>query len=160
MVGIGMTAKGNIGVAKGAAGIVGQMYFARNVKRPVVRPQSFDDEENLSTPILMIERKPTIQHVLFARQNQIPVQVSTLSSHSPLEEAVYQIDRKVFRKGLKKAAKISRFFAERAASSQKSSGWKVYEIRTAFDASISGALDLVTLAGAVTAEIYAFNENF
>jgi hypothetical protein len=159
-VGIGMTARGNIGLVRGGAGIVGQLFFSRNVKRPTVRPQSFDDEESSDHRMLIIERKPIMRHLLFARQNHIPVQINSLNEKSPLEEAVYQIDRKVFRKGLKKAAKISQFFAERAATTNQSSGWKVYELRTGFDLSISGMLDLVTLAGAVSAEIFSFNENF
>jgi len=158
-MGIGISAKGNVGIAKGSAGIVGQIYFTRNVERPKVRPQSIDDDE-LDHPILMIERRPMMQHVLFAQQNQIPVKLNSASENNPIKEAVYQVDRKAFRKGLKKAANIGQFFAERASKNSQSSGWKIYELRTSFDASISGELDLVTLAGAVTAQIAFFNENF
>lgn len=157
-MGIGITAKGNIGVVKGAAGIVGQIYFTRDVKRPVVRPRTADlvvTEE----PLYIIEKQPSVEHLNWATKNGVTFDTAVSPMGLGFEEAVYKVDRQVFRKGLKKAAKIGRFFARRAAS-VRPGAWKIYELRTAFDTSIGGALDMVTLAGTTTAQISMFNENF
>jgi hypothetical protein len=150
-LGIGVSAKGNIGVVKGAAGLVGQIYFTRNVDRPVVRRiESVSDE-----PIHVIERHPSPEHLKFAEGQAIPF----ARMEDAMDEVVYKVDRANFRRGLKKAAKIADFFADRAAQA-KSGSWKIYELRTAFDSSVSGDFELVTIGGNVTAQVAFFNHNF
>lgn len=157
-IGLGVSAKGDIGVVKGSAGIVGQIYFTRNVNRPIVRPHSFMSTEK-ENPILVIERNPTPAHLHFAVKNKIAFETSSTKSSNGFAEVIYKLDRQKFRKGITKAAKIGLFFAERAAKTHFKS-WKIYELRTAFDASVSGSLDLVTLAGSATAQISFFNQKF
>ena len=152
-MGIGVSAKGNIGVMKGSVGVVGQIYFTRDVKRPTKYPKThFNDE-----PILIIERNPTPNHIMFAQSTGSNFELSETTDH--IKEAIYKVNRENFRKGLKKAAKISKFFIDRAAK-QKGEGWKIFELRTAFDASVSGELDMAIIQGAVTAQINFFNQNF
>ncbi len=157
-MGIGITVKGNIGVVKGAAGVVGQIYFTRHVERPKLRPPT-TQYATVEPTIFVIERNPSQDTLNFAVKNNISLETNSVSGGSIFEEAVYKLDRKVFRKGIMKAAKISKFFADRVHK-VKPGAWKVYELRTAFDASISGGLDVVTLVGSVTAQISMFNQNF
>ncbi len=170
-MGIGISVKGNIGIVKGSAGVVGQIYFNRNVERPhlyPIRKQILSLKEEEVPPLLIIERHPAPEHLILASNLGLPMEVystkkraidSSDENQEGFEEAVYRLERKKFRKGLKKAAKIGAFFAKRAAE-VKTKNWKIYELRTAFDASISGGLDLVTLVGSATAQISMFNENF
>jgi hypothetical protein len=158
-MGIGISAKGNIGVVKGAATVVGQIYFTRDIKRPQVRPRTQSLEIAEEEPLFIIEKHPTQEHLHWAKTNGVQFETASNSLGLGFEEAVYKVDRKVFRKGLKRAAKINQFFARRAAR-LKSRAWKIFELRTAFDASIGGQLDLVTLAGSTTAQISMFNEKF
>lgn len=157
-MGIGITVKGNIGVVKGAAGLVGQIYFNRNVDRPKVRPPS-TKAVDLAGPIYMIEHRPSAETLAFAAKNNIQFETQSKNDSSIFEEAIYKLDRKVFRNGIFKAAKVSQFFAERAGKLTPGA-WKVYELRSAFDGSIAGGLDVVTLVGSVTAQVSMFNENF
>lgn len=162
-MGIGVSAKGNIGVVKGSTGVVGQIYFTRDIKRPVKNPKPIATTTH--DELLMIQREPTSQEINFADLKHINYEINSLKhsgnqlTSNPITEAVYKVNRENFRNGLKKAAKVSEFFARRAAK-QKSAGWKIYELRTAFDGSISGELTMATLQGAVTAQLNFFNKNF
>lgn len=155
-VGIGISAKGNIGVVKGSAGLVGQVYFQRAVPRPVVHPRP-PRQLALSTQAWnVIEKAPPQAHLSYANAHHIAYESSP---HDGFEEVVYKVDRNKFRKGLKRAAKIANFFAKRAVNASIGS-WKIYEMRTAFDSSIGGELDLVTLTGSATTQVAFFNQNF
>lgn len=156
-MGIGITAKGNIGVVKGAASIVGQIYFTRHVERPIVRPRTLE-LNNSEEPIEFIDRNPKANELAWAQQNGISYEMQPKAAKD-FTEVVYKIERKKFRQGLIKTAKIGGFFAKRA-SRVKPGSWRIYELRTAFDASIGGTFDLVTLAGTGTAQISMWNEKF
>jgi hypothetical protein len=159
-MGIGVSVKGNIGVVKGAAGVVGQIYFTREVTRPKVRPPAVKTASlSVEEPLYIIDRNPNQETLDFAVRNNSFLELNAAKDENGFEEALYKLDRKVFRKGILKAAKIGKFFAKRA-SKVKAKNWKVYELRTGFDASISAGLDLVTLAGTATAQISLFNQNF
>lgn len=157
-VGLGISVRGNIGMVRGTAGLVGQIYFSRNVERPKVRPPAIKMALS-DNPILIIERNPSADTVNFALKNNIKVETTPGKDSGIFDEAVYKMDRKAYRKGIFKAARIGKFFANRASKVQFKS-WKIYELRTAFDASLSGGLDIVTLAGTGTAQISFFNQNF
>jgi len=162
-MGVGVSVKGNIGVVKGSAGVVGQIYFTRHIEKPKVYPlpeKTMNLAMSEESPILIIERNPSQEHLKYATQNKLMLENNTSDENeNGLEEAVYRLERKKFRKGLQKAAKIGAYFAKRA-SLAKVKSWKIYELRTGFDASISGGLDLVTIVGSATAQISMFNENF
>lgn len=156
-MGLGISIKGNIGLIKGSAGVVGQIYFTRDVARPVVRKPKLMTNST-EEYITLIERNPSENHKQFALNNQIPFETN-ISEDSGFEEVIYKFNRQQFRNGIKKAAHIGEFFAERASKVEVQS-WKIYELRTALDMSISGVLDLVTLVGSGTAQISFFNQNF
>jgi hypothetical protein len=152
-MGIGVSAKGDIGLVKGSAGIVGQIYFTRNASRPKVNPKPGNGIMAKSiTPLYLIEKNASTKHHQYAQMHKVHFVKQS-------DDTLFEIDRDVFRKGLTKAAGIGSFFAERAANANAGS-WKVFELRVAFDSSLSGELDLVTLTGAVTAQIAFFNRNF
>lgn len=157
-IGLGISIKGNIGVVKGSAGIVGQIYFTRNVDRPIVRPSKLVESE-LDDSFFVIERNPSKENLELAKASSIEVESNSFSGESTFEEAVYKVGRKNFQKSLKKAAKISNFFAKRAKKANFKS-WRLYELRTAFDTSLGGTLGLATLTGSVTAQISFFNQGF
>lgn len=166
-MGIGISVKGNIGLIKGSAGVVGQIYFTRHTERPKLYP--IPEKEKIyahtlsqahpSTPLLIIEKKPTPEHLRFATQNKMLLETSEPDDEGGFGEAIYRLERDRFLKGLQKAAMISAYFAKRATQSQFKN-WKVYELRSAFDASISGGFDLVTIVGSATAQVSMFNTNF
>lgn len=170
-MGIGISAKGKFGVVKGGAGIVGQIYFTRDVKRPVKYPKPVTKlvAEN-DSPIYLIEQNPSESHLDFAKKSGVPFELAVLSHEGegfvdPIKEAVYKLNRTAFRNGLKRAAKITKFFAERAVKQSETKidekgKWKIFELRTAFDASVGGELSMATLTGNATAQIAFFNQKF
>jgi hypothetical protein len=81
-------------------------------------------------------------------------------SPSPLAKE----DGSEFKKGLDRAFKIAAVFARGArkaeARSKPSRHWKVYEMRAAFDISLTEKLGLAEVGGVGTAEVNFYNENF
>ena len=138
-VGVGFTAEGDIGIVKTGSSITGHVYFTSNVKKPSVNP----------TP------RP------FAAMIDVSGLDLNVPEVTPLiaENRVRFVDGKKFVKGLKKAAKLGGFFAKRASKS-KSGKWKIFEIKTSFDLSLSGKVGLATVGGVGTAEINFYNMNF
>ncbi len=124
-VGLGITAKGNVGVAKAVGTLTGHLYFARDVSKPVVHPKPTEGGEML----------------LVTNENDFG-----------------KIDRRAFRKGLRKALRIGRFFARHA--DQARGKWKIHELRTGFDLSLGGKTGIVTVGGVASTEISFYNENF
>lgn len=157
-VGLGISVKGNIGIIKGSAGLVGQLYFTRNVQKPMVRPRSYNLALNEDAPLYVIERHPAQNQLEYAAKNNLLLALNKKQG-TGFEEAVYKFNREKFRKSLAKTARIGKFFAERATKAHVNN-WKVYEFRMALDTSISGTLSLVTLAGNTTSQISFFNEKF
>lgn len=163
-MGVGISAKGEIGVVKGSAGVVGQIYFTRDVKRPKKNPKPSLSLIAENSDLSLIEYNPPQNHIEFAKSHGSKLEINLIKSNhfissDPITEVVYKVNRNNFRNGLKRAAKISEFFAKRA-STQKREGWKIFELRTAFDASVSGELPLATIVGSVTAQIAFFNQKF
>ena len=73
-MGLGISVKGNVGLVKGSAGVVGQIYFTRDVKRPTVYPRLLALDEGSSddeSPIFLIERNPTLAHLETANQHKV-----------------------------------------------------------------------------------------
>jgi hypothetical protein len=127
-VGLGISAKGNVGVAKAAGTLTGHLYFSRDVTKPVVHPKP---SEGGATMNLISDAGP---------QNVIP------------------IDRQAFRRGLRKALRIGRFFARHADKARGK--WKIHELRTAFDLSFGGKTGVVTVGGVAATEISFYNLKF
>ena len=79
-VGLGMTAKGDIGVVKATAGLIGDVYFSRDVAKPKVHSPEFEQElATLPSTINVIEdaKAPNAQmHETFAKVNSIAMEHS------------------------------------------------------------------------------------
>lgn len=157
-IALGITAEGNIGAIKGNAGAFGHLMFLNQTPMPVVHPikpkvaDTNGANENLK-PLTVIEYNSSSNHQEFATLNNIPFKVNKE------KEAQFQVDRKKFRKGLMRAVKMGQFFA-RKGEKVEAKKWKLFLLRTSFDLSLSGGLDLVTLGGTASAEMSFFNMNF
>jgi len=161
-VGIGLTAGGNIGLARGAGSVVGHLNFSKDIQRPMIhRPYLITAAAPVNAPssVRMVEQNPTESHLDFADVSHIPNRVVFLRSGRPEKQAIYQIQSERFQKGLVKAFKIASSFAK-PASKLTSSKWKVYEMRTGFELSIAGDVGLVNLNGVAVVEASLYNERF
>lgn len=127
-VGLGITKKGNVGVAKASGALTGHLYFSRDVKKPVVRPKPLAAGDSI---LLVDDAK---------------------------EDRTRKVERRVFRKGLKKALRIGRFFARRASKNRGK--WRIYELRTGFELSYGGKTGIAKVNGLAATEIAFYNQNF
>ncbi len=155
---LGISFKGMLGLVKGAAGVSGHIYLSRDVKKPTIRPRIMNLIPQ-DVPLYIIERNPTKDHINFAKQNNLLFDANLDDTDNRFEEAVYKFSREKFRYGLQKTAEVGKFFAERAAKAESNS-WKVYELKLGLDASISGVLDLITIAGTASGQMAFYNQNF
>ncbi|MBI3543661.1 MAG: hypothetical protein HY075_10355 [Deltaproteobacteria bacterium] len=146
-VGVGASAKGDVGIVKATASMMGQIYFARDVKKPLVNPP-----RPASGYVNLIEDCVSQRHLQFASDNGI-------AADSSFDQVVYKIDRARFRNGVAKALGMGGFFARRA-SNATSKHWKIFEMRPAFDLSLTGSLGVVTVGGLASVEICFYNQNF
>jgi hypothetical protein len=162
-VGLGMSAKGDIGITKSSASLIGQVYFSRDVAKPKVNPKfalaAFNYVGTGSEPgtINLIESTTAPKselHQRFARANGFGMMVETTGN-----QVVYKVDRSRMRKGLQRAAQMGQFFGKHSATSSKGK-WKVFEMRTAVDLSLTGKVGLTEVAGLATAEINFYNQSF
>ncbi len=158
-VSLGMSANGTIGVAKGNVGVFGHMNFINNTPVPKVFPvapkvANLEVEEQDLPPLIVIEKYPSEQHLQFSDLNLIAYSLS-----KDKKEAHFKVDRKAFRKGLMRAVQMGQFFAK-VGQSKDPRKWKVFQLKTGFDLSLSGILDLVTIGGTAGAEMAFFNMNF
>ncbi|MGZ3774777.1 MAG: hypothetical protein ACXVCY_13210 [Pseudobdellovibrionaceae bacterium] len=150
-IGLGFTASGTVGVAKSSASAVAYLTLSQNVKDPA---SSVVRLVPSAAPLLLIEQNPSQAHLDFAANNFIPV-----ATDAKRAQAVYSIDRGNFRKGLKKAIKMSHFFVA-AGSKADSKKWKLYQMKTSFEFSITGTVGLVKYGGASSADMAFYNMNF
>lgn len=149
-VGLGVSAKGDIGVVKSTASLMGQVYFSRDVAKPKVHNLS---AEVLPDTINVIEDASAAAetHARYASENAI-------ATERVGNQIVYKVDRKKIRKGLARAAKMGILFGKHAGSAK--GHWKVFELRTALDLSITGKVGLTELSGLATSEINFYNQSF
>ncbi len=159
-VGIGVTAKKDIGVVKGTAGLIGHVYFSRDVAKPKVNPKPLYSAPLTSvTEIPVIEGYESPKTVEYALANGIKFDRETQRNGGALDQIVYKVNRKKIREGLRKAGKIASFFGKHASEANRGK-WKVYELRTGFDLSVSGKVGMVELGGQATTQINFYNQNF
>jgi hypothetical protein len=160
-VGIGVTAGGTFGLVKGNTTAIGHVHFSRDVAKPgsahLMSELATGGDEGDDGAIPLIEESPLQEHLAFARGNAIPYAREV--NDGALEQVVYRISHKQFRKGLRKAAGIGRFFANRASRIHVGR-WGLYEMRTSFDLSVGGKFGIATVAGLAATEINFYNEEF
>lgn len=159
-IAVAFTAGGNIGIIKGSAGAWAHLNFSRDVAPPKVNsPKMKIFASNFQTkidpsPLYVIEANPPQTHMEFAKLNQIPYETS-----SNKQNVTYHVDREAFRNGLTQAANIGMFFADNGIK-VVSSQWKLWQLRTAFEMSLTGNLALITLGGTISSDITFYNKNF
>lgn len=152
-IGLGFTASGNVGIAKSSASAIASVSFATDVKAPVVRSKPMDASAAIS-PLLLVENKPSDRHIQFATNNAIPFSLEKNNAR-----AVFTIDNGKFKNGLKKAVKMASLFVK-AGKSASSAKWKLYQIKTGFDLSITGDVGLAKYGGVTSAELAFYNIEF
>jgi len=157
-VGFGATQGGKIGFVKGNVTAVGQIHFGRKVVKPPVDGAV----ASLKKPgiFLILENHPAPAHLEFAAKNKIKM------PEVAQDQVAYEVPRDLIREGLVNALKIGMFFADRAAGvSGLSQNWKVYDMRTQLDLSLTGGVGLATINVLAKGfqssfEIDYFNEKF
>jgi len=158
VVGLGIGASGNVGVAKASASAIGYMHFFYSPTSR--RPSRFigDDTERPSKdPFYLIDHDPSAETLRFAKSNGI----ETVPSNQFVEggATAFKLDRQAFRIGLRKAFQIGKYFAEQADKT-KNDEWAINIIRPAFALSVSGDVGLAKLTGQVSALIQFNNLAF
>jgi hypothetical protein len=133
-IGIGVSKKGDVGVAQATTTLFAHLYFSRDVAKPVVRPSA-----------------------AFAPPLRSPATVKLVADGG--EDGVVLIDRGRFRKGLHKALRIGRFFAKRAERAHAGK-WKVYDLRTGFEISLAGKTGTARVNALGAADFSFYNQNF
>jgi hypothetical protein len=151
---LGMTASGNVGVAKGSASAVGTIYFMP-AEKPA-RQRLFAPQAKMSQASWYIIDSDS-RSLRYAKNQGIET-VSAMGLTGD-NTTLFKANRQVFREGLRKAMRISDFFADRAAQAQDSE-WEIFKLRPTFALSVSGGLSLVTLTGTATVQIELQNRNF
>jgi hypothetical protein len=159
-IALGITAKGNLGAVKGSASAFGHLVFSNPVKAPKTYPMpkanllAMDAEADQLPPLYIIERNAPEHHIQYATTNMIPHKIDDN------KDAYFKVDRKAFRKGLMKAVKIGQWFAKTGKKAAEKRKWKMYQLKSSFDLSISGNIELVSIGGTVSAEMSFYNMNF
>lgn len=158
-IALGITVKGNLGAVKGSASAFGHLIFANNISAPKTYPVpkanllAMEEEVEQLAPLYIIERNTPEKHIQYATANMIPYKIDDN------KEAYFKVDRKAFRKGLMRAVKIGQWFAKKGAQAE-SRKWKMYQLKSSFDLSISGNIEVVSIGGTVAAEMSFYNMNF
>jgi hypothetical protein len=152
-VGVGVTVGGNIGIAKGSAQVIGQLYFNRAVRKPPINPAFAAALAAAPQELSIVEGNAPARHIEFAKAAHLDVQTTSA------KEAIYIVPVQKIQDGLKKAFKISHFFTKQAKVS-KPGKWNVFELKTGFDFTLAGSVGLATVTGTVTTEVFSYNEAF
>ena len=159
---IGMTAHGDFGAVRGMAGVMGHLFFMRDNTRPPIYPTTPKilskklPEMDPTKDFVMIERNPSWKHLAYAKLTGIKHEVQI---ENGVKTAVYRTPRERFRKGLRKVAKIGKFFSKIGAKPHQE-GWKVYELRMGFELSIGAEFGIAGVAVTPTVEALYWNKNF
>jgi hypothetical protein len=157
-VGLGVSYKGTVGIAKVTTSALGYVYFSRDVAKPVVNPAP----SARPLPVELAESSAELEVIDAAEPQLARLSLREARKDTPPPgEMTFKIKREDFRKGLKKALKMGHFFGRSAEKAPKANGsWKVYELRAAFDLSLSGKTALANVQGLGSTEINFYNEGF
>lgn len=153
-VGLGISAKGDVGVVKGAATLLGHVNFSRAPgKKPVVTGKAVADL------IRVIEGSPAPSHLKHASQLGVAYETLGVGALDSPAEVVYRLSRERFRDGLLQAKKIATFFAETGKVAE-SIHWKLHQMKVGLDLSVGGDVGMVGLSGLASTEVTMTNKNF
>jgi len=159
-IGLGITAKGDVGIAKGSASAFGYVYFT-HAKKAKTRPGFVENivaNQYDKASWYLIDSQPNPAHEEFARKNGIEV-VKVEQFGNSATAAMYKINREHFRTGLRRAFGIGNYFSAQAAK-VKTGDWNIKSVKPGFAISIGGDVGLVSLTGSVSATISFDNQNF
>lgn len=156
-VGIGMSVGGKIGISKTQASALGHVTFSRDMSAPKPAPAELLGPE--TSDLLLVDQDPRQETIDFAVKQGISLAGVFRDDSGKAVEALYRIDRNKFRGGLAKAFRIGRFFARQSGSGDSKS-WQLFQVKTGFDLSITGALGVLKLGSLGAAEITFMNTKF
>lgn len=163
-VGVGLSAKGDVGIGKGSAKIVGHIYYKKappsngksrstitgKVKTTLPRVETDDS-------VLFITDTPNPAVLSFAKNKKIDFE----SANTDQNEAVFKVNRVQFRKGLEKSFKLARFFVKNAEKKDaQTKRWGISKVKAEFEMSITGDVGTTTLTGLTTSQIEFKNTKF
>jgi hypothetical protein len=155
-VGVGASVSGTIGLAKSSASAMVQMYFSKT-KVPVSQLAAATAEPEDDTPLYMVDNEASDEMVSFARGYGQLIELAAGKGSG--KDALYRVDRKKFQKGMKRSMAIGRYFGKRAEK-KSTKTWRVKQIKTTFDASLTGSVGVVSVGGLATLEASFENKNF
>jgi hypothetical protein len=141
-----------MGVASASGSVFGSAFF----KRESV------DEKALKVPVLPdvfpIIAKASEKNLKYAKANHIEVSSQDKSLDG---KAIYMANREKFRKGLKKAVKMAKFWSrgalrhqDRRAAQGKEIQFNLDNIELEFDIYLNGSIGAATLEGAGEIELF------
>jgi hypothetical protein len=128
-IGLGLSAKGEIGVTKSSLGAIVHVGFKRVQK-----------------------------NAGFTQTSATLAQIPIIDSGAGFIDLSH-IDREKYRKGLRRAAGLGKFFM-RPTSPDSKKTWKLHTIKVQYDMSLSGDIGVVTAGALVSSEIAYENKNF
>lgn len=152
VLGVAVTAEGDIGVAKGGVKLWGQITF-----EPIKNAENIDlSGEEGYFPVIASEvntdwmRYSEKERISFQRVNERGGQPHTI---------VYKVDRRKIRRGFKRAAQLGEFFARRAEISKKRD-WNVQYVSLKLDVSLSGMTALTSVMQSGEVDLILKKRNF
>jgi hypothetical protein len=150
---IGPQANGTIGIASGGVNVMGGITFGSD-RADCYDPDGDGDCHQPPHPklvsaesegsIALIDSNPKPEHLSYA--SSIGAPFAALKGPLPQAGVVYQISHRKFREGIRKAVRMGQFFAHHAAKARHGK-WRISEIESEFDLSLSGTVGLVTVGG-------------
>ena len=147
--GVGVSAGADIGLAGVETALIGHAYFKKNktAKRDSISKKDLSQHQYVD----LFKQNPPSEHLDYAREKGIQVIKTQSKSHKNLVR--YRIDRRKFRKGLRKAIEIGQSMVEPAKDSSDGSLWGIYEMRLSFKMSLDGGSILPFVDEFVTAQM-------
>ncbi len=157
-IGLGLSAKGDIGVVKGSVSAMTQVVFKKAAAR--MRP-SDHRLTAVDGKILFIEQNPSEKHVEFAQNRHVLHSFQPKAGQGDKSEATYEIDLKDFEEGFRNAAEMAVDFMKVENRGEESAGaWKLHTVKMQYDMSLTGKAGMVTVGGLVSSELQFENVRF
>jgi hypothetical protein len=152
-VGIGLQAKGKIVVAKVKGKVFGSIFF----KREKISDKSLAPAINLPETFPVLD-EASEQNLNYARENNIRVDSIDKSGFS---ETIFNASRDKFRKGLKKAVKMAKFWSkgaikreERRMAQGKEVHFNLNVIEIELELYLGGGIGVATVDGIAELELF------
>lgn len=152
-IAVGVTASGDFGVVKASASLIGTVLFTNDVPPPGRMAAETPSSAASSEEIPILVSHPSEREVRWATAQGVTIERDRIG------DAIFKIARWKFKRGLRRAARMGHFFAQRA-SRVAHRKWNVYELAINYQLSVSGVFGLVTVGGLANAELDLYNQKF